>query len=117
VAYVPGCATVTEIGLAEESGCEIVKLFPGDAVGGPGFVKALRGPSPWTRTMPTGGVEPTEESLGAWFDAGAACVGMGSKLITKELVEARDFEGLTVKVRQKLELVARCRSFDPEEVV
>ena len=109
VAYLPGCATVTEIGAAEEAGCEIVKLFPGDAVGGPGFVKALGGPSPWTRAMPTGGVEPTEESLGAWFSAGAACVGMGSKLITKELVEARDFDGLAAKVKATLEIVARCR--------
>ena len=109
VAYIPGCATPTEIGRAEEAGCEIVKAFPGDAVGGPGFVAALRGPSPWTRVMPTGGVEPTEESLKAWFDAGAACVGLGSKLIRKELVEARDWDALTAEVRATLEIVARHR--------
>ena len=115
VAYLPGCATATEIGQAEELGCEIVKVFPGDAAGGPGFVKALRGPSPWTRVLPTGGVEPTDESLKAWFDAGVACVGMGSKLITKELVSAGDWDGLAEKVRTALEIVARHRQV-PQEV-
>jgi 2-dehydro-3-deoxyphosphogluconate aldolase / (4S)-4-hydroxy-2-oxoglutarate aldolase len=110
VAYLPGCATATEISQAEELGCEIVKVFPGDAVGGPAFVKALRGPSPWTRVMPTGGVEPTEASLKAWFDAGVACVGMGSKLITADLVAAGDWDGLTEQVRAALEIVARHRA-------
>ncbi len=110
VAYLPGCATPTEIARAEESGCEIVKLFPGGAAGGPAFVKALLGPSPWTRIMPTGGVAPTEDSLGAWFRAGAACVGMGSQLIRRDLVEAGDWDALTDQVRSVIELVARCRS-------
>lgn len=109
VAYIPGCATPTEIGQAEEAGCEIVKVFPGGAVGGPGFVAALRGPSPWTRVMPTGGVEPTEDSLKAWFDAGVACVGMGSKLIRKEVVEARDWDTLTAEVRATVDVIARLR--------
>jgi 2-dehydro-3-deoxyphosphogluconate aldolase / (4S)-4-hydroxy-2-oxoglutarate aldolase len=110
VAYLPGCATATEIARAEEAGCEIVKLFPGGAAGGPPFVAALRGPSPWTRIMPTGGVEPTEASLAAWFDAGAACVGMGSQLIRRDLVVAGDWEELTESVRSVLGLAARCRA-------
>ncbi len=83
IAYLPGCGSVSEISQAEELGVEIVKIFPGEAVGGPGFVKAVLGPCPWTRLMPTGGVDATEASIRAWFEAGVACVGMGSNLITK----------------------------------
>ena len=82
VLWSPGCGTLTEIARAEELGCEIVKLFPGD-VYGPQFVKAVKGPQPWTSIMPTGGVSPNEESIGAWFKAGVTCVGMGSQLIKK----------------------------------
>jgi 2-dehydro-3-deoxyphosphogluconate aldolase/(4S)-4-hydroxy-2-oxoglutarate aldolase len=98
VAYSPGCGSVSEISEAEELGVEIVKVFPGMQVGGPAFVKAVRGPMPWTRIMPTGGVDATEESIRAWFEAGAACVGMGSKLISKELVAADDFEAISNRV-------------------
>ncbi len=83
VLWSPGCGSLTEITRAEELGCEIVKLFPG-GIYGPGFVKAIKGPQPWTSIMPTGGVSPTKESLGSWFDAGVTCVGMGSKLIKKD---------------------------------
>jgi 2-dehydro-3-deoxyphosphogluconate aldolase/(4S)-4-hydroxy-2-oxoglutarate aldolase len=110
VPYSPGCGSATEIGEAQELGVEIVKIFPGSQVGGPGFARAVRGPMPWTRIMPTGGVDPTEESLGAWFGAGVSCVGMGSKLITKELVAAGDWEGLTARVKDVLALVARLRA-------
>ncbi|MBA6152817.1 bifunctional 4-hydroxy-2-oxoglutarate aldolase/2-dehydro-3-deoxy-phosphogluconate aldolase [Gelidibacter maritimus] len=82
VLWSPGCATLTEIARAEELGCEIVKLFPGDAYS-PSYVKAIKGPCPWTSIMPTGGVAPTEKSLKSWFDAGVTCVGIGSKLIAK----------------------------------
>lgn len=82
VLWSPGCATLTEIARAEELGCEIVKLFPGDAYS-PSYVKAIKGPCPWTSIMPTGGVAPTEESLKSWFDVGVTCVGIGSKLIAK----------------------------------
>jgi 2-dehydro-3-deoxyphosphogluconate aldolase / (4S)-4-hydroxy-2-oxoglutarate aldolase len=116
VAYLPGCGTATEIGRAEELGCEIVKLFPGGAAGGPAFVKAFLGPSPWTRIMPTGSVEPTHDSLDAWFRAGVACVAMGSKLITRELIEQRDWAGLTARVGHTLQLIAELRDI-PEEVV
>ena len=109
VAYMPGCGTVSEISYAEELGVEIVKIFPGSAVGGPSFVKAVKGPCPWTRIMPTGGVEPTEENLRAWFEAGAACVGMGSKLIRKDLVAAGDWAQISSLVNQTLDLIQNIR--------
>lgn len=104
VLWAPGCGTLTEIAQAEEWGAEIVKVFPGDVLG-PAFVKAVKGPCPWTSIMPTGGVAPTEESLRAWFEAGVTCVGMGSKLITPALVEQGDFEALADKVRVTLALI------------
>jgi len=104
VPYMPGCGTLTEIGKAEELGCDIVKLFPG-SVYGPGFIKAIKGPQPWTNIMPTGGVAPTEENLSAWFDAGAICVGMGSKLIAKQLIKDGDFEQLKIKTTEALQII------------
>ena len=109
VPYSPGCGSASEISLAEELGCEIVKVFPGAEVGGPGFVKALLGPCPWTSIMPTGGVDCAEASLKTWFDAGAVCVGMGSNLITKELLKAGDYAGISAKVTNTVELIARIR--------
>ena len=109
IAYMPGCASVTEISQAEELGVEIVKVFPGGSVGGPPFVKAVLGPCPWTRIMPTGGVDATEESIKDWFRAGAACVGMGSKLIRKDLVAAGDWAGITAKTRQVLAWIQEVR--------
>ncbi|HEQ72230.1 MAG TPA: bifunctional 4-hydroxy-2-oxoglutarate aldolase/2-dehydro-3-deoxy-phosphogluconate aldolase, partial [Spirochaetia bacterium] len=110
ICYIPGCATPTEIHQAELLGVEICKLFPGDAAGGPGFVKALRGPCPWTRLVITGGVDSTRESLSAWFDAGAAAVGMGSKLIVKELVKKKDFAGIEATMRTTLEIVREIKN-------
>ena len=109
VPYSPGCGSVSEISDAEELGMEIVKIFPGGLVGGPAFVQALKGPMPWTRIMPTGGVSPTEESVGAWIKAGAACLGIGSKLISKELVANQDWPGITQNVKNCLKLIARAR--------
>ncbi len=109
IAYVPGCGSASEISQAEELGVEIVKIFPGEAVGGPGFVKAVLGPCPWTRIMPTGGVDATEESIRAWFKVGVACVGMGSNLITKERVAAGDFEAISQKVAQVLAWIKATR--------
>lgn len=108
VLWSPGCGSLTEIARAEELGCEVVKLFPGD-VYGPKFVKGVRGPQPWTSIMPTGGVSPTEENLREWFDAGVTCVGMGSKLISKTILENRDFQGLEKKVRAALALIQKVR--------
>src|SRR5689334_4763525 len=109
VPYSPGCGSATEISQAEELGCEIVKVFPGKEVGGPGFVKAVKGPCPWVSIMPTGGVESTEASLKAWFDAGVSCVGMGSNLITKELLKAGDYAGIAANVRSTLDLIRNIR--------
>jgi 2-dehydro-3-deoxyphosphogluconate aldolase/(4S)-4-hydroxy-2-oxoglutarate aldolase len=109
IPYSPGCGTLSEISQAEELGCEIIKIFPGKEVGGPGFVKAVKGPCPWVSIMPTGGVEPTEASLKGWFDAGVACVGMGSNLITKELLKAADHQGIAANIRQTLELIRKIR--------
>jgi 2-dehydro-3-deoxyphosphogluconate aldolase/(4S)-4-hydroxy-2-oxoglutarate aldolase len=109
IAYSPGCGSMTEIARAEELGVEIVKIFPGSSVGGPGFVKAALGPSPWTRIMPTGGVDSTEESISAWFKAGVACIGMGSRLIRKDLVAAGDYAAITEKVSQVLAWIRSAR--------
>jgi 2-dehydro-3-deoxyphosphogluconate aldolase / (4S)-4-hydroxy-2-oxoglutarate aldolase len=104
VLWSPGCGTLTEIARAEELGCEIVKLFPGD-IYGPEFIKAIKGPCPWTNIMPTGGVLPTVDSLTSWFSAGATCVGIGSQLISKEILEQRDYDGLKTKVSQVLDII------------
>jgi 2-dehydro-3-deoxyphosphogluconate aldolase / (4S)-4-hydroxy-2-oxoglutarate aldolase len=110
VPYSPGCGTVSEIGQAEELGCEIVKIFPGAEVGGPSFVEAVKGPCPWVSIMPTGGVDPTEESLTRWFKAGIVCAGIGSKLITKELLAAKDYDGIARNVEQTLGIVKKLKS-------
>ena len=104
VPYSPGCGSATEIGDAQELGVEIVKVFPGGSVGGPEFVKSVMGPMPWTRIMPTGGVEPTEESLRKWFAAGIVACGIGSNLITKKLLDAKDFAGIEDNVRKTIAL-------------
>jgi 2-dehydro-3-deoxyphosphogluconate aldolase/(4S)-4-hydroxy-2-oxoglutarate aldolase len=109
VPYSPGCGSASEISQAEELGCEIVKVFPGSEVGGPSFVKAVKGPCPWVSIMPTGGVDSTEASLKAWFDAGVTCVGMGSNLVSKDLLKAGDYAGIASKVRATLEIVRKVR--------
>lgn len=109
VLWSPGCGTLTEIARAEELGCEIVKLFPGD-IYGPQFVKGIKGPCPWTSIMPTGGVSTSRENLKSWFDAGVTCVGIGSQLISSEILDNKDFEGLRLKVKQTLETIKELRS-------
>jgi 2-dehydro-3-deoxyphosphogluconate aldolase/(4S)-4-hydroxy-2-oxoglutarate aldolase len=109
IPYHPGCGSATEISQAEEWGCEIVKVFPGGSVGGPDFVKNVLGPMPWSRIMPTGGVDTSEESLKKWFGAGIVACGIGSNLITKELLAARDYAGIEKKVRDTVALIARIR--------
>jgi 2-dehydro-3-deoxyphosphogluconate aldolase/(4S)-4-hydroxy-2-oxoglutarate aldolase len=109
IPYSPGCGTMSEINYAEELGCEIVKIFPGNSVGGPDFVKSVLAPCPWTRIMPTGGVDATETSLREWFQAGVACVGIGSKLITKELLDTKDYAGIEKKVRETIQLIRTIR--------
>lgn len=105
IPYSPGCGSVNEIQEAHKLGVEIVKMFPGGQVGGPAFVKAVRGPMPWTSIMPTGGVSPTRESLTEWFSAGISCAGIGSKLITKDLVASGDFDGLAEHIQNTVDLI------------
>lgn len=109
VLWSPGCGTLTEIARAEELGCEIVKLFPGD-IYGPNFIKAIKGPCPWTSIMPTGGVSTSEENLKGWFDAGVTCVGIGSQLISTEIIKNKDFSGLESKVKTTLDTIKKIRS-------
>ncbi len=109
IAWCPGCGTVSEIHRAEVLGAEICKIFPGGEIGGPSFVKNLRGPCPWSEIMPTGGVEPTYESLSAWFAAGISCAGMGSKLIQKKMVDNRDYDGISEKIKNAIKLVKKIR--------
>lgn len=101
VLWSPGCGSLAEINKAEELGCEVIKLFPGSTYG-PGFVKAIKGPQPWTSIMPTGGVSTDEANLKGWFDAGVTCVGMGSKLISKEILKEQDFDKLKALVASTL---------------
>jgi 2-dehydro-3-deoxyphosphogluconate aldolase/(4S)-4-hydroxy-2-oxoglutarate aldolase len=110
IPYSPGCGSATEISAAQELGCEIVKVFPGESVGGPSFVKAVLGPMPWTKIMPTGGVEATEASLREWFGAGIVACGIGSNLITRKLLDAKDYEGIEKKVRETVALIRTIRA-------
>jgi 2-dehydro-3-deoxyphosphogluconate aldolase/(4S)-4-hydroxy-2-oxoglutarate aldolase len=108
VAYMPGCATPTEVARAEELGCEIVKVFPA-RLGGPKLVSDILAPCPWSRLMPTGGIAPDRESWTAWFTAGAACVGLGSQLFPADDVSAGRWDVITERARSALDLVAECR--------
>ena len=109
VGWSPGCGSLSEISYAEELGAEVVKIFPATQVGGPAFVKSVLGPCPWTSIMPTGGVAPTEENLRAWFEAGVHCVGMGSKLITKEIITQEDFGTLSQTTTDALAIIRQLR--------
>ena len=109
VLWSPGCGSLTEINRAEELGCEIIKLFPGSTYG-PGFVKAIRGPQPWTNIMPTGGVTTEASNLKAWFEAGVTCVGMGSQLISKDVLAEKNYKGLQKKVADTLLLIKELRA-------
>ena len=109
VLWSPGCGSLTEICRAEELGCEIVKLFPG-SVYGPKFIKSVKAPQPWTKIMPTGGVSTDPENLKSWFDAGATCVGMGSKLVSKDVIKNKSFSELTEKVKDTLQLIKQIKS-------
>ena len=109
IGWSPGCGSLSEISYAEELGAEVVKIFPGTQVGGPAFVKAVLGPCPWTSIMPTGGVAPTEENLRGWFEAGVHCVGMGSKLITKEVTANGDYDTLSKTTAEALAIIKKYR--------
>ena len=110
VAYIPGCGTASEISYAEELGCEIVKLFPAQASGGPGFVKDLLGPMPWSSIMPTGGIGVGRETLQEWFDAGVIAVGLGSSLVTNDIVTRRAWDELERRCRDVVSSIREIRA-------
>jgi len=109
IAWSPGCGSVTEIGRAHELGAEVVKIFPGSQVGGPSFVKAVKGPMPWASIMPTGGVAPTEDNLKGWFEAGVTCVGMGSQLFPKNILAEKNYGYITEKCTEALAIIKRLK--------
>ena len=108
VPYTPGCGSITEIGMAQEVGCDLCKVFPGDVLG-PKFVKGLMAPMPWSKIMVTGGVEPTEENLSGWFKAGAFAVGMGSNLFPAERIAGEDWAYITNKCSEALNCVVNVK--------
>jgi len=110
VAWAPGCGSLTEISYAEELGAEVVKIFPGSEVGGPSFVKAIKGPFPWTSIMPTGGVSPTRENLTEWFEAGVHCVGIGSKIFSKKADGSYDYDQVTKVLKNAIQIVKDLRA-------
>lgn len=104
IPYCPGCGSVSEVGMAQEAGCDICKVFPGDVLG-PAFVKGLKAPMPWSQVMVTGGVKPTKENLEGWFKAGVTCVGMGSNLFPKEAIAAKDWGAITALCSEALNII------------
>lgn len=109
IAWSPGCGSLSEISKAEELGAEVVKIFPGSQVGGPGFVKAVLGPCPWSSIMPTGGVSPDEANLTEWIKAGVHCVGMGSQLMVKDANGNFDYPVITQKTKEALAIISKLR--------
>ena len=109
IPYTTGCGSVSEIGFAQELGCDLCKVFPAGNVGGPSFVKNVKAPMPWSMLMVTGGVEPTKENLTAWIKAGVTCVGMGSNLFPKEVVDAQDWGWIVAKCQEAFGYIAEAR--------
>ena len=108
IPYAPGCGSVSEVGAAQEAGCDLCKVFPGDVLG-PAFVKGLRAPMPWSKLMVTGGVKPTRENLEGWFKAGVYCVGMGSNLFPKDVIAAGEWGKISELCREALAIVKEVR--------
>ena len=109
IAWSPGCGSVTEINRAHELGAEVVKVFPGSSVGGPDFISGVKGPMPWASIMPTGGVSPDEANLKGWFKAGVHCVGMGSQLFPKDVIDNKDWAFIATKCAEVLAIVKKLR--------
>jgi 2-dehydro-3-deoxyphosphogluconate aldolase / (4S)-4-hydroxy-2-oxoglutarate aldolase len=110
ILWSPGCGSVTEVNKAEELGCELIKIFPGSQVGGPEFVKSVKGPCPWSDIMPSGGVTPEKANLEAWFAAGVTCVGMGSQLVKNSYAKDGNYDELAQKVKETIELIQTIRN-------
>lgn len=109
IPYTPGCGSVSEIGFAQELGCDLCKIFPAGSVGGPPFVSNIKAPMPWTMIIATGAVEPTEENLTKWFNAGVTAVGMGSKLFPKEAIASGDWDVITSLCKKSLSYIQQAR--------
>jgi 2-dehydro-3-deoxyphosphogluconate aldolase/(4S)-4-hydroxy-2-oxoglutarate aldolase len=109
IPYSPGCGSVSEIGFAQEAGCDLCKVFPAGNVGGPSFVKNVLGPMPWSMLMVTGAVEPTEENLSAWIKSGVTCVGMGSNLFPGDVIAAKNWDFITEKCKEALSIIQKYR--------
>ena len=109
IAWIPGCGSVTEINRAHELGAEVIKIFPGSSVGGPDFVSGVKGPMPWASIMPTGGVSPDETNLKGWFKAGVHCVGMGSQLFPRDVIESGNYQAITEKCIEALAIIKKLR--------
>ena len=105
LAWCPGTAAVTEMVRAHRLGAAVIKVFPADTLGGPAFIKAVRGPAPWLRLMPSGGVTTDPANLSAWFAAGAHCVGIGSQLIDPARLASGDFDELRTRARSLMALL------------
>ncbi|MCU7694661.1 bifunctional 4-hydroxy-2-oxoglutarate aldolase/2-dehydro-3-deoxy-phosphogluconate aldolase [Haoranjiania flava] len=110
VPYTPGCGSVSEIGFAQEAGCDLCKIFPASNVGGPSFVKNVKGPMPWTMMIVTGGVEPTRENLDAWVKSGVFAVGMGSNLFPSDVIKAQNWQAITDKTQEALAYIQEARN-------
>ena len=108
IPYCPGCGSVSEVSTAQEAGCDVCKVFPGDVLG-PAFVKDLRGPMPWSQVMVTGGVKPEKANLEGWFKAGVTCVGMGSNLFPKDAVATGDWDRIAALCRETVETIKTLR--------
>lgn len=110
VFWMPGCGTLSEIAASEDQGADMVKIFPAELLGGYRFLEAIRAPCPWIRAMPTGGVDGTEQNLRAWFKAGAFCVGMGSRLFTREILDTKDYAQLTKNIGSIVSSIRKIKS-------
>jgi len=110
ILYIPGASTPTEIANSYKSGSEIIKIFPASSLGGPGFIKAILGPMPWLKLMVTGGVKADQDEIKKWFEAGVVCVGLGSDLINKSIIEKEKFNIITDKVAKILKAIDIIRS-------
>lgn len=109
IPYSPGCGSISEVGFAQEAGCDVCKIFPGDVLGA-AFVKGLKAPMPWSNLMVTGGVKPEEANLKAWFDAGVTCVGMGSNLFPADAIKNQDWKVITELCKTALEIAKKVRN-------
>lgn len=108
--WIPGAATLNEILHANKLGAEIVKLFPADKIGGPGYVKAIRAPFPDLKLMPTGGVTLEESNLKSWFKSGVVCVGIGSNLFSKEMLSNLSYEQSLQAFESLIKVVEKIRN-------